>query len=249
MARQMRNAKRANRPNPREDRQDRNVHYLTPATEESTRRKKVQLLPRNIAQEKYIDLLENPNNDIIIASGPAGCGKTYLATLYAIQELRAGNIKKIVVTRPLVANGENIGALPGDLMAKLAPWCVPVLDIFKEVYAVPTVKSMLENEVLELASLGLMRGRTFKDTIVIGDEMQNATVDQVKMLMTRIGEGSRMIITGDVNQHDRSMGENGLRDILGRIDGNVEGIVVSRFNREDVERHRVIETVLKLYGE
>ncbi len=242
----MRNAKRATRPNPREDRNPRNVEFLN---FDQSEKKKIALLPRNLSQEIYIDLLEDYNNDIIIASGPAGCGKTYLATLYAIQQLRAGVIKKIVVTRPLVANGENIGALPGDLMAKLAPWCVPVLDIFKEFYPVNQVKHMLENEVIELASLGLMRGRTFKDTIVIGDEMQNATSDQVKMLMTRIGEGSRMIVTGDVNQHDRSMGENGLKDILRRLTGPVNGIALAHFNKKDVERHPVIEAVLNLYGE
>ncbi len=239
------NAKRANRPNPREDK---NIHYLNTPEVESNKR--VRIVPRTIAQENYLELLNDYEKSIVFATGPAGCGKSYLATLFAIQQLRAGEIKKIVVTRPLVANGENIGALPGDLMAKLAPWCVPVLDIFKEVYPVNTVKRMLEDETIELASLGLMRGRTFKNTIVIGDEMQNATADQVKMLLTRIGEGSRMIITGDIRQHDRMMGDNGLKDILHRLEHtSVAGVDVVRFDKKDIERHPVIEGILDLYGD
>lgn len=251
MARQMRNAKRANRPNPREDRRaDRNVHYLTPVSEETAARKKIQLLPRNMAQETYLDLLEDENKAIVCAMGPAGCGKSYMATLFAIKQLQEKKIQKIVITRPLVANGENIGALPGDLMAKLAPWCVPVLDIFKEVYPIAVVKKMLEDETLELAALGLMRGRTFKNSIVIADEMQNSLPDQTLMVLTRIGEGSRLLLNGDVAQHDRSLQANGLKDFAARFENNEsDRIGLCRFGRGDVERHPVIEDVLKLYGQ
>jgi phosphate starvation-inducible PhoH-like protein len=254
-------AKRASRPNPREERNTPeyrrkrdNIVNFDEAASKSYRRKKVELLPRNLAQENYLDLLENPDKNIVIAMGPAGTGKTLLATLFAIQELQAGNVEKIIVTRPLVATGENIGALPGDLIAKLSVWAIPILDIFKEYYSIATVKKLLEDETLELASLGLMRGRSLKNAIVIGDEMQNGTPDQFKNLLTRISDvgNTKMIITGDINQHDRGFAENGLKDFVERLEKNpncANRIGLVKFSTGDVERHPVIAQVLKLYGE
>lgn len=254
MAKQMRNAKRANRPNPREDRNDqRNVHYLnTSFNEDQTtiRRKKVQIIPRNIAQETYVDLLEDETKSIIFATGPAGTGKTLLATLYAIKQLQAGVIKKIIITRPAVSVDEQHGFLPGDLTAKLSPWCVPILDIFKEHYSIQQTERMLLDEVIELAPLGMMRGRTLKNAICILDEAQNATVNQVKMMLTRIGDGTRIFVTGDCRQHDRGYENNGFSDFIGRIrSGPSDAIAFAEFSRGDVERHPVVAEVLKIYGE
>jgi phosphate starvation-inducible PhoH-like protein len=251
VAKQMRNAKRANRPNPREDRQDRNVHYLTtPITEDTTRRKKVQLLPRNIAQERYIDLLQDERKSIVFATGPAGTGKTLLATLYAIQQYQLGKIKKIIVTRPAVSVDEQHGFLPGSLLEKMAPWVIPITDVFKEYYSVPQLERMLADEVVEVAPLAYMRGRTLKDCIVLFDESQNALPSQMKMVLTRIGDNARMIVTGDIQQHDRGFDDNGLKDFLRRLSlSNSKHIGVCEFDRCDVERHPAIEDVLAMYGE
>lgn len=249
MAKQMRNAKRANRPNPREDR---NVHYLNANIniEENSRRKKVQLLPRNLAQEDYIDLLEDASKSIVFATGPAGTGKTLLATLFAIKQLQAGVIKKIILTRPAVSVDEQHGFLPGTLLEKMAPWVIPITDVFKEHYSVAHLEKMLADEVVEVAPLAYMRGRTLKNAIVIFDEAQNATPSQMKMVLTRLGENSRMIVTGDMAQHDRGFDDNGLKDFLRRIQLNgSRHIGVCHFEKGDVERHPAIEDVLSLYGE
>jgi phosphate starvation-inducible PhoH-like protein len=243
-------AKRASRPNPREDRNN-HVRLVTDEYQPKVKlpSTRIDLIPRNLNQEVYVDYLTDENTDIVFGIGPAGCGKTYLAVLYAIKQLREGNIEKIIVTRPLVANGENIGALPGDLIAKLSPWAVPVLDIFKKFYTVPQVKRMLEEETLELAALGLMRGRSIENAVILGDEMQNATPDQCMMLMTRIGEGSKLIITGDVAQHDRGFEKNGLKDVIPRfLNQKPEHINMATFSQNDIERHRVIGSVLDLYN-
>lgn len=248
MAKQMRNAKRANRPNPREDR---NVHYLNANNNnEDSRRKKVQLLPRNLAQEDYIDLLEDASKSIVFATGPAGTGKTLLATLFAIKQLQAGAIKKIILTRPAVSVDEQHGFLPGTLLEKMAPWVIPITDVFKEHYSVAHLEKMLADEVVEVAPLAYMRGRTLKNAIVIFDEAQNATPSQMKMVLTRLGENSRMIVTGDMAQHDRGFDDNGLKDFLRRVQLNgSRHIGVCHFEKGDVERHPAIEDVLSLYGE
>ena len=244
------NAKRANRPNPREDRNINKFSVPTFNTEQRIK-KKVELLPRNLRQEEYIDLLEDDTKNIVFSMGPAGTGKTLLATLYAIKQFQAGEIEKIIITRPLVATGENIGALPGDLIAKLSPWCIPVLDIFKEIYSVNYVKKLLEEETLELAALSLMRGRSLKRCVVIGDEMQNATKEQMKMFLTRIGDDCKMIVTGDVAQHDRAYTDNnGLKDFIHRLEQKQPNrIGMVKFHQNEVERHPVIEDVLGLYGD
>jgi phosphate starvation-inducible protein PhoH and related proteins len=254
VAKNMRNAKRANRPNPREDRnRDRNVHYINNTTinvDDSAKRKKVQLLPRNLAQEVYVDLLEDETKSIVFATGPAGTGKTLLATLYAIKQLQAGTIKKIIITRPAVSVDEQHGFLPGSLLEKMAPWVIPITDVFKEHYSVAALERMLADEVIEVAPLAYMRGRTLKNSIVIFDEAQNALPSQMKMVLTRIGDGSRMIITGDVQQHDRGFADNGLKDFLARLSlSKSEHIGVCSFDKCDVERHPAIEDVLHLYGE
>lgn len=248
-----RNAKRASRPNPREDRNahryNTNTHQIN-LPEENTRRKKVELLPRNLAQETYIDLLEDDNNSIVFATGPAGTGKTLLATLYAIKQLQAGNISKIIITRPAVSVDEQHGFLPGTLLEKMAPWVIPITDVFKEYYSVASLERMLEEEVIEIAPLAYMRGRTLKNCIVLFDESQNANINQMKMVLTRIGDNTRMFITGDCAQHDRGFDDNGLKDFMRRLSVSPSGrIKTVEFDKQDVERHPVIEEILHLYGD
>lgn len=250
---QRQNAKRSNRPNPREDRNQpydsrKNPHGYR--EEKRAANPRVKLLPRNLPQERYLEALSNESNHIVIATGPAGTGKTLLATQYAIQQYQSGEIKKIILTRPVVSVDEQIGFLPGGLIDKLSPWMIPIMDIFKEHYSIEQVTRMIENEIIEMAPLGMQRGRTFKDTIVILDEAQNTTDDQMKMMLTRIGDGCKMIVTGDTRQHDRGLSKNGLNDIIEKVKRHdPDGIALCEFTRNDIERHYVVGVVLNMYGE
>ena len=213
-----------------------------------TTKKRVELLPKNLAQERYIDCLENTNINIVFACGYAGSGKTYLATLYAIQCLKQGLCDKIVVSRPNIAvDDRDIGALPGDIYKKMAPWTKPVLDVFEEYFSVKEITSMIEDNIIELVPLAYIRGRTFKNSIIILDEAQNTTKSSMLSALTRIGEGSKMIITGDTRQSDRGK-TNGLTDFLDRYI-NSERITICYFDKTSVERHPVIGEILNLYGE
>lgn len=210
--------------------------------------KRVEMIPRNTAQETYIEQLLEKR--MVFAVGPAGTGKTLLAVLRAIKALREGEITKIIITRPAVSVDEKHGFLPGDLNAKMEPWTRPIFDVFEEYYGLPETKRMLDDGVIEIAPLGFMRGRTFKYAYIIADEMQNATPDQTKMLLTRIGEGSSMIITGDLKQHDRGFEKNGLKDFLERLAScNKRSMAVCTFKREHVERDPLVAEVLEIYGE
>lgn len=210
--------------------------------------KKVEILPRNTAQETYVDALLTKR--MVFAVGPAGTGKTLLAVLRAIKALRDGEISKIILTRPAVSVDEKHGFLPGDLNEKMAPWTRPIFDVFEEYYGLPETARMLEEGIIEIAPLGFMRGRTFKYAYVIADEMQNATPDQTKMLLTRIGEGTSMIITGDLRQHDRGFEKNGLKDFLERFAANKKGsMAICTFGREHIERDELVAEVLDVYGE
>lgn len=252
-------AKRSGKPNPREERnqfttgtnvKDRQSHDPSQQPQErSTRTKKrVDLIPRSLAQEKYVRTLQDETQHIVFAMGPAGCGKTLLATQYAIKSLREGEFDRIVITRPAVSVDEEHGFLPGSLLQKMEPWVLPILDVFKEHYHPLEVQKMMEDGTIEVSPLAYMRGRTFKNALVIFDEAQNSTPNQTKMVLTRIGEGSRIIVTGDLNQHDRGYEANGLRDIVERLEAKgSENISVCRFDQYDVERHPVIEQVLGLY--
>jgi phosphate starvation-inducible PhoH-like protein len=248
-------AKRANKPNPR---QDRNYdHKVIPFdrdgdqdTYSSRPKKKVQLLPRNLHQEEYVDNLLDPSKYVVFAMGPAGCGKTLLATQYAIHGMQTGEFEKIVITRPAVSTDEQHGFLPGSILEKMRPWCAAILDVFKEHYSPYQVEKFLQEETIEIAPLAYMRGRTFKNAIVLFDEAQNATPNQMKMVLTRIGEGSRIIVTGDLRQHDRGYDQNGLKDFIERL--RVRGsdsIAVCDFEAGDVERHPIIEEILSIYGD
>lgn len=263
MARKLKPAKRANRPNPREERNRPTRHSRFDAdnvvefsrTEGrdgsfSSKGKRPELLPRNLSQELYLDTLNDETKSIVFAMGPAGTGKTMLATEFAISEFQKGNCKKIIITRPAVSVDEAHGFLPGTLIDKMAPWVIPIMDVFKEHYSVRVLERMIEEELIEIAPLAYMRGRTLKNAIIIADEMQNATPSQMKMLLTRIGENSRMIVTGDLRQHDRGFEANGLKDFVSRLKmTGSRHIAVCEFAAEDVERHVVIEDVLRIYGD
>jgi phosphate starvation-inducible protein PhoH and related proteins len=248
-----RKLKRSNRANPREDR---NMQKHKPKQMrnniveldqfQSNVKSRVELLPRNVSQEFFIEQLENPHQDIVFAVGPAGCGKTMLATLAAIQALQSGQVKKIVITRPAVSVDEQHGFLPGTLVDKMQPWVLPILDYFYEYYTRKQVLALIESGVIEIAPLAFMRGRTFRNSWILGDEFQNSTPNQMKMLLTRIGEGSKIVVTGDLNQHDRGFEANGLKDVIHRAQ-NMKGMVVCEFRRQDVERHPIIESVLDMY--
>jgi phosphate starvation-inducible PhoH-like protein len=211
------------------------------------------ILPRNIAQEDYLYQLANPDNNIVFAIGPAGTGKTLLCTQMGIKAFMEREVKKIVITRPAVSVDEQHGFLPGDLNEKMAPWTRPIFDIFEKHFTVDQITMMLENNVIEISPLAYMRGRTFENAWIIADEMQNATKSQMKMLLTRIGNGAKMIVTGDLKQHDRGFSENGLSDFMDLVrryeHANLKHIAISRFDMMDVERHPAVVEVLKIYGE
>lgn len=223
-------------------------------------------------QKAYLNKLKNQHHDILFVTGPAGTGKTYMAVRVAIEQFQKGEITKIVITRPNVSTGDDLGYLPGTLTEKMAPWTRPIIDVFTEAYSTHEVQRMIANEEIEIAPLAYMRGRTFKNALIIADEMQNSTPEQMKMLLTRIGENSRMIITGDTEQFDRRelRTESGLADITRRLNNRFdaepalpgfitdgqprvahrwERIGIVNLKRCDVVRHPVIEEVLDLYDE
>lgn len=226
------------------------IHSQEAPTLFAERKTKVELIPRNLSQEEYITNLYNPNKRIVFAIGPAGTGKTYLAVQKAIKDFKEGRVNKLVVTRPAVSNGEQHGFLPGDLNQKMAPWTRPVFDVFEEYFSPKDVKQMLDEGIIEIAPLAYMRGRTFKNCIVILDESQNTTPAQMKMALTRIGEGTRMFVTGDLRQSDYKEGKNGLYDFFCKLENDKSKMIaVTRFNREDIERDEIVTEVLRLYGE
>ena len=211
------------------------------------------ILPRNVAQEDYMYQLADPNNNIVFAIGPAGTGKTLLCTQMGIKSFMEREVKKIVITRPAVSVDEQHGFLPGDLKEKMAPWTRPIFDIFEKHFSIQQIEMMLAENLIEIAPLAYMRGRTFEDSWIIADEMQNATKSQMKMLLTRIGNGTKMIVTGDLKQHDRGFSENGLSDFVQLVkhyeQEKLRHIAISRFDMMDVERHPAVTEVLRIYGE
>ena len=173
--------------------------------------------PKSFNQKQYVELLNNPSNDLIVAIGPAGCGKTMFACLKAIESLKKNTVNKIIVTRPVVPVEEDIGFLPGNIIKKMDPWTRPIFDIFLEYYTQNELTQMLNNGIIEISPLAYMRGRTFKNAFIIADEMQNSSPNQMLMLSTRIGINSRMVITGDLQQSDKLI-ENGLKDFIAKYE-------------------------------
>lgn len=214
------------------------------------KKQQVNIIPRNLAQETYVEMLKNPKKFIVFAIGPAGTGKTMLAVQMAIKLYKEGVIGKIIVTRPAVSVDEEHGFLPGTLNQKMEPWTKPIFDVFEEYYHPKEIAAMLEDGVIEISPLAMMRGRTFKNAFIIADECQNTTASQMKMLLTRIGDGSRMVVTGDLNQADRPR-ENGLLEFCSLYGqgGDYRMIAMAKFGTRDVERHPVVKEVLSIYKE
>jgi phosphate starvation-inducible PhoH-like protein len=215
-----------------------------------THQKRVQIYPKNLSQETYLLKLNDPQKMIIFAIGPAGTGKTMLAVQWAIDQLKYGSADKIVITRPAVSVDEQHGFLPGDLNQKMEPWTKPIMDVFSENYNARDIENMIREGVIEVSPLAYMRGRTFKNAVVIADEMQNATPSQMKMLLTRLGQRSKMVVTGDLQQADRPC-NNGLLEFLQLFNGFKENryVDVCHFTVGDIERHEAVKEILAIYGD
>ena len=213
------------------------------------KKQRVTLLPRNKHQESYLFKLNDDTKNILFAIGPAGTGKTLLAVQMGIKLYQEGKIDKIIVTRPAVSVDEDLGFLPGTLNEKMAPWTRPIFDVLGEYYQQKDIENMLYEGVIEISPLAYMRGRTFKNAYVIADEMQNAKQNQMKMLLTRLGENSKMVVTGDLNQADR-LKDNGLVDFIDKIKGHrLSHIDAVYFDSHDIERHDAVKEVLDIYGD
>jgi len=214
--------------------------------------------PRTPNQEEYVNYLSDFNIPIVLGIGPAGSGKTLFACNQAVMALKKRNIDKIIITRPVVPVEEDIGFLPGSMINKMDPWTRPIFDFFLEFYAQKDIDGMLHSGVLEIAPLGYMRGRTFKDAFIIADEMQNSSPNQMLMLTTRIGERSKMVITGDLKQTDRGE-ENGLADLMRKLDAYnkycvtnnkpLPDIKMVKMKGEDIQRSSIVTALLDIYSD
>ena len=208
---------------------------------------KVPIKAQTNAQAKYLDLLTGQKNDLIFGVGPAGTGKTFLAVAAGAAALKSKAASKLIITRPAVEAGENLGFLPGDLEEKVEPYLRPIWDALDETLGADQAGRLREKRVIEVAPLAFMRGRTLKSAFVIMDEAQNATVAQMKMVLTRLGRDSRMVVTGDPGQVDLPKGQNsGLAHAL-RILRGVEGVGRVTFSARDVRRHALVSRIIQAY--
>ena len=208
---------------------------------------KVPIKAQTNAQAKYLDLLTGQKNDLIFGVGPAGTGKTFLAVAAGAAALKSKAASKLIITRPAVEAGENLGFLPGDLEEKVEPYLRPIWDALDETLGADQAGRLREKRVIEVAPLAFMRGRTLKSAFVIMDEAQNATVAQMKMVLTRLGRDSRMVVTGDPGQVDLPKGQpSGLAHAL-RILRGVEGVGRVTFSARDVRRHALVSRIIQAY--
>lgn len=204
-----------------------------------------RIKPRTAGQAAYVEAIRQ--HDLTVCIGPAGCGKTYLAVATAVEAFRAKQIRRIVLVRPAVEAGESLGYLPGDLHEKLNPYLRPLLDAINEMVDFDQAKYLMEEKVIEVIPLAYMRGRTLNQSFVILDEAQNATVAQMKMFLTRMGEGSKMVVSGDITQVDLPSGvTSGLRDAAQRLLG-LDGIAMIRLNETDIVRHPLVQRIVAAY--
>jgi phosphate starvation-inducible PhoH-like protein len=223
--------------------------YLSPKEKQRIEAKFTK--PKNPHQEEYVRVLGKPTKKIVVVSGPAGTGKTLFATEFGLKGFLLGTYDRLVFTRPSVSVDEDLGYLPGTLEEKMAPWVRPIYDVLYQFITPKEVQQYMENKQIEIAPLGYMRGRTFKNTWIVADEMQNSTIGQMKMLLTRLGENSRLIITGDLDQHDRIEGGevNGLADFLEKFRGKRSSSISQfEFERGDIQREDVVREVLDIYS-
>ena len=228
--------------------------------------------PKTKNQEIYLSYLKNKHVKILCATGPAGTGKTFMACHEAINLLKFNLINKIILTRPVVPVEEDIGFLPGNLVKKMDPWTRPIIDVFEEKFSKQEIDMLIKNNIIEISPLAYMRGRTFKDAFIIADEMQNSSPNQMLMLTTRIGENSKMVITGDLKQTDKPL-KSGLSDFINRfykfknkmlqfysyenktninpLETFIEqvGIQVVELSHNDIQRSQVVNRILEMYEE
>ena len=203
--------------------------------------------PRTPGQIRYVYAIRD--HELVLAIGPAGTGKTYLAVAMAIAALRQERIRKIVLVRPAVEAGESLGFLPGDMRAKINPYLRPLLDALAEMMDFEQLKRYLETDVIEVVPLAYMRGRTLNEAFVILDEAQNATVSQMKMFLTRMGQGSKIVVSGDATQVDLpAPTKSGLIDALRRLK-SIEGVATVQLGKSDIVRHRLVQEIVRAYEE
>ncbi|MDU7115546.1 MAG: PhoH family protein [Peptoniphilus harei] len=200
---------------------------------------------KTLGQKRYIDSINN--NDIVFGIGPAGTGKTYLAMAAAVRAFKSKEVNRIILTRPAVEAGENLGFLPGDLQDKVDPYLRPLYDALFEIFGFETYQNLVEKGVIEVAPLAYMRGRTLDNSFVILDEAQNTTFEQMKMFLTRLGYGSKAIITGDITQIDLPRGKNSGLKSASSILRNVRGIEFMEFTAIDVVRHPLVQRIIEAY--
>ena len=200
-------------------------------------------------QKVYTSLLHDPQKSLIVCTGPAGSGKTSVACRHAMEQLKERTVERIVITKPLVAvEGEDMGYLPGNIRSKMSPWIESYMDLFKEYYTANQIEDLLKKETIRLSPLAYCRGLTFTNSLVICDEAQNTSPAQMKMLLTRVGSSSKLIVIGDLDQQDR-VGESGLSDFLeryARVNENPE-VAIVKLNDHDVCRSELVKFILTLY--
>ena len=201
--------------------------------------------PKTVGQKAYVDSIRN--NTLVFGIGPAGSGKTYLAVAMAIQALKAGEISRIVLTRPAVEAGERLGFLPGDLAAKIDPYLRPLYDALYEMLEPETFNRFIERGTIEIAPLAFMRGRTLNDSFIILDEAQNTTPEQMKMFLTRLGFGSKAVVTGDVTQIDLPSGARSGLVVVEEILEDIAGVEFTRLHARDVVRHKIVQDIVEAY--
>lgn len=201
--------------------------------------------PRTVGQKNYVDLMES--KDIVFSIGPAGTGKTYLAVAMAVRAFKARQVARIILTRPAVEAGENLGFLPGDIRAKVDPYLRPLYDALQDMLPFEKIKKLMELGVIEIAPLAFMRGRTLNNAFVILDEAQNTTDPQMFMFLTRLGEGSKAVITGDITQIDlERRNASGLLPVKKRL-GHIKGIGFIELTKKDIVRHRLVQDIIRAY--
>lgn len=203
--------------------------------------------PRTIGQAKYVEAIRE--NALVFCTGPAGTGKTYLAVATAVEAFKAQRVRKIILVRPAVEAGESLGYLPGDLQAKINPYLRPLLDALTEMMDFDQMRRCMEEGVIEVVPLAYMRGRTLNRAFIILDEAQNTTVSQMKMFLTRMGEGSQIVVSGDTSQIDLPPHtKSGLIDALARL-RNIEGFAKVVLSGDDIVRHRLVQDIVRAYDE
>jgi phosphate starvation-inducible PhoH-like protein len=209
------------------------------------RHRNLRVAPKSVNQKKYVDAIRT--STVTFGIGPAGTGKTFLAIAMAVAALSRREVNRIILTRPAVEAGERLGFLPGDLMAKVDPYLRPLFDAMHDMMDAERVASHLEKGVIEVAPLAFMRGRTLNDSFVILDEAQNTTPEQMKMFLTRLGFGSRMVVTGDVTQVDLPRDQKSGLVVVGDILEGLEGVEFVRFGGDDVVRHKLVQRIVEAY--